>query len=300
MQQAAIRYKLIKKIKDDKFDEENLHQYSLFVQLGARDFQTAIIDTTTQRIVFFEDYVLGDLRSTDEVFELLKELFESHELLSAGFWKEVRFSVKNNKFVQVPDSLFKEGEEEEYLQFNAKVSPDKEAFISCKSSTSDVVTAFAIHNDLYHWLKKIYANTTVYFLHQSAALIDGVLQAEHQAGSPLYIYVDRFKLHIISIKEKKLVYYNQFAIQQFSDYVKYIMLVLKTLHMDQETSKIVLWGYIGKSSPHFLEFSKYIRNVSFGQRPKHLNFGYMFDEIQDHHFFDLYSINLVQPQAVVK
>ncbi|HZX73528.1 MAG TPA: DUF3822 domain-containing protein, partial [Cyclobacteriaceae bacterium] len=68
MQQAAVRYKLIKKVKDDKFDEENLHQCSLLLQLGARDFQTAIIDSTTNKIVFFEDYVLGDLRSTDEVF----------------------------------------------------------------------------------------------------------------------------------------------------------------------------------------------------------------------------------------
>jgi len=300
LQQAAVRYKLIKKVKDDKFDEENLHQCSLLLQLGARDFQTAIIDSTTNKIVFFEDYVLGDLRSTDEVFELLKDLFESHELLSAGFWKDVRFSMKNNKFVQVPQALFQEGEEEEYLQFNAKVLPEKEEFLSCRSGKSDVVTAFAIHRELYHWLKKIYANTTVHFLHQSAALIEGVLQAGPYPGSPLFIYVDRFKLHIISIKDQKLVYYNQFAIQQFSDYVKYIMLVLKTLHMDQQTSQIVLWGYIGKNSPHYQEFSKYIRNVTFGQRPKHLKFGYLFDEIQDHHFFDLYATNLVQPQAVTK
>jgi len=298
LQQAAVRYKLIKKIKDDKFDEENLHHYSLLLQLGARDFQTAVVDARSQRIVFFEDYVLGDLRSADEVFDLLKDLFESHELLSAGFWKDVRFSMKNNKFVQVPHSLFKEGEEEEYLQFNAKLIPEKEEFLSCKSMKSDVVTAFAIHKELYHWLKKIYTNSKVYFIHQSASLIEGVLQAEASAGSPLYIYVDRFKLHIISIKDKKLVYYNQFAIQQFADYVKYIMLVLKTLHMDQQSSKIVLWGYIGKSSPHYQEFSKYIRNVTFGQRPKHLTFGYMFDEIQDHHFFDLYSTNLIQPQEI--
>lgn len=70
------------------------------------------------------------------------------------------------------------------------------------------------------------------------------------------------------------------------------MLVLKTLKMDQQTSQIVLWGYIGKNSPHYNEFSRYIRNVSFGDRPKHLTFGYLFDEIQDHHFFDLYSMTL--------
>jgi len=64
------------------------------------------------------------------------------------------------------------------------------------------------------------------------------------------------------------------------------------LQMDQTTSQVILWGYIGKNSPHYQEFYKYIRNVSFAKRPTHLKFSYMFDEVQDHHFFDLLSMNL--------
>src|SRR5690606_3625800 len=105
-------------------------------------------------------------------------------------------------------------------------------------------------------------------------------------------YVDRFKLHILSCQKGKLVYYNQFAIKQFSEYIKYIMLVMNSLKMDQHTSQVVLWGYLGKNSPHYYEFYKYISNVTFGVRPPGLQFGYMFDEAQDHHFFDLYSMHL--------
>ena len=117
--------------------------------------------------------------------------------------------------------------------------------------------------------------------------------AKSQKAEPLYIYVDRFKLHILSVQGQKLIYYNQFIIKQFADYVKYIMLVMKALNMDQNKSQVVLWGYIGKNSPHYQEFYKYIRNVTFGDRPDHLKFGYMFDEMQDHHFFDLLSMNLL-------
>ena len=119
--------------------------------------------------------------------------------------------------------------------------------------------------------------------------------AEENPGTPLYVYVDRFKMHILSVKNNKLIYYNQFAIKQFSDYVKYIMLVMKGLNMDQTTSQVVLWGYIGKNSPHYQEFYKYIRNVVFGGRPPHLKFGYIFDEVQEHHFFDLFAMNLLVP-----
>jgi hypothetical protein len=100
-------------------------------------------------------------------------------------------------------------------------------------------------------------------------------------------------LHILYAPAGKLVYYNQFQIKQFSDYIRYIMLVMKSMGMNQETSQVVLWGYIGKNSPHYEEFVKYIRNVLFGDRAQHLKFGYLFDEIQDHHYFDLYSINLL-------
>jgi hypothetical protein len=67
---------------------------------------------------------------------------------------------------------------------------------------------------------------------------------------------------------------------------------MKSMNMDQQRSEVVLWGYIGKNSPHYLEFEKYIQNVSFGGRLPNLKFGYMFDEVQEHHFFDLFSLSL--------
>lgn len=296
MQSTTIGYKLIKKIKDDRFDEENIHHYDLLIQISIRDFQIAIVDCSDGRILFFEDYVLGDLSSHQELLDLFQTLFESHPLLQAGFWHLVKVSFKNNKFVQVPASLFMEEAAGDYLKFNANIDYEKEEILYCQNKSIDAVTIFAVQKELLIWLKRIYSNTTIHFVHQSTALIEGVLQVAGQAlKNKLYIYVDRFKLHILSIENGKLIYYNQFAIKQFSDYVKYIMLVMKGLGMDQQTSEIVLWGYISNNSPHYQEFVKYIRNITFGGRPAGLKFGYIFDEVQDHHFFDLFSIHLLNP-----
>ena len=296
MQSTAIGYKLIKKIKDDRFDEDNIHQYDLLIQLSVRDFQIGIVDCTDNRVLFFEDYVLGDLSSHQELLTLFQNLFESHPVLQAGFWNSVKVSVKNSKFVQVPNSLFVEEAAPEYLKFNANLDQEKEVVVFCSNKKVDAITIFAVQKDLFSWLKKIYTNTKVHLVHQSSALIEGVLQfAEQSPKNRLYIYVDRFKLHIVSIEHSKLIYYNQFAIKQFSDYVKYIMLVMKGLGMNQQTSEVVLWGYISKNSPHYLEFVKYIRNITFGSRPEELKFGFIFDEVQEHHFFDLFSIHMLNP-----
>jgi hypothetical protein len=290
---SAPGYKLIRKIKDEKFDEENLHLYSLLVQLGARDLQLGVVDSTN-RLLLFEDFVFSDSNSPEQQQQIVRDLYDNHAVLTAGFWKSVTFSLKNNKFVQVPAQLFVENSAEEYLKFNAHIDPLHDLVKSCHNSRLESVTVYLVPKALHEWLTDLYKNTSLKFVHQSSALIEGVIHAtEQEEGSPLYLYVDRFKLHIMAAKDGQLSYYNQFAIKHFADYVKYIMLVLSALGMNQETSRVVLWGYIGRNSPHFHEFAKYVRNVTFGKRPAHLKFGYMFDEVQDHHFFDLYATQLL-------
>ena len=294
MQTTGLQYKLIRKTKDELFDEEFIHQYHLLFNIGTRDFQLLVIEPGSNKVLLLEDFVLPSLTSNEELLHILDQLFDSHAFLKAGFWKKIKVSIKNQKFVQVPQALFAEDSLGEYLKFNALIDPAHESFIASFNKRSQAVTVFAINNDLRKWLENVYPNNPPTFTHQSAALIEGTMDfAKSRTDNPLYIYVDRFKLHIIACDADKLIYYNQFAIKQFSDYIKYIMLVMKSLNMDQQSSQIVLWGYIGKNSPHYHEFYKYISNVTFGSQPGYLNFSYVFDEVQEHHFFDLYSIHLL-------
>src|SRR5690606_21302124 len=158
---------------------------------------------------------------------------------------------------------------------------DDDVVMSIPNKRIDAITVFAAPGELVDWMKSLYPTNYPLFIHQSAVLIELITDLSvHRRDNPLYIYVDRFKLHILSCRQGKLIYYNQFIIRQFSDYIKYIMLVLRSLNLDQQQSKVLLWGYIGTNSPHYKESYKYISTVTFGQRPRHLNYGYMFDEVQ--------------------
>lgn len=293
MQATETTYKLIKKIKDDRFDEDKIPQYELLLNLGTRDLQVGVVDSEGNRFFLLEDYVFPGVSSQDELLETLNVLFEAHAFLRANYWKTITISLKNQNFVQVPQALFSEDSLSDYLKFNTHINADEEDFIPVSLKNTQAVTVFAIHKDIQDFFRNIYPNHNPKFVHQSAVLIDGVMEAtKKQPGNPLFIYIDRFKLHVLSVQNGKLIFYNQFIIKQFSDYIKYIMLVMKSLNMNQQASQVVLWGYIGKNSPHYHEFYKYINNVSFGKRPDTLSFSYFFDEAQDHHFFDLYSIHL--------
>jgi hypothetical protein len=294
LQTTALNHKLIRKIKDTLFDEENIDQYHLLINIGTRDFQLLVLEPQDNKVLLMEDFVLPGITSNEELLQILEQLFDSHAFLKAGFWKRIKVAVKNQKFVQVPSELFSEDSIGEYLRFNASVDEAREEYRASLNPKANAVTAFAINADLKNWLDSLYPNNPPMFTHQSAALIEGTLHyAESRDDNPLYIYVDRFKLHIIACEGGKLHYYNQFAIKEFSEYIKYIMLVLKSLDMDQQSSQVILWGYIGKNSPHYHEFYKYISNVTFGDEPEYLNFGYVFDEVPEHQYFDLYSIHLI-------
>ncbi|HMP98217.1 MAG TPA: DUF3822 family protein [Cyclobacteriaceae bacterium] len=220
METTNISYKLIKKIKDEHFEVDQLHQYVLLLNLGVRDLQLCVVDDESKRCLLLEDYVFDVISSYEELQELLFSLFEAHHLLTAGFWKEVRVAFKNSKFIQVPDALFIPEAASEYLSFNARLDTDKEEILYAHGKGTDAVTVFAVPKIISNWLRQQYANTKINFIHQSNALIEFGLQYDASAlKSPVYIYIDRFKLHIMVAKSGKLIYYNQFAIKQFPDYV---------------------------------------------------------------------------------
>lgn len=294
MHTTAINYKLIKKIKDDRFDEEKIHQYTLLINIGTKDLQVGVADGTEERMLLLEDYVFPSLTMQTDLMSVMDRLFDAHPILKAAFWKQIRICIKNNKFVQVPEVLFISASGPEYLKYNAQVIPDEEDILHIHNPRAEAVTVYSMQKGLKSWFDNLYAKNPPVYMHQSSALIEGFCLASQQnQHSQLYIYVDRFRLHILACIRGKLLYYNQFIIRQFSDYIRYIMLVMKSLKYDQAKSQVMLWGYVGRNSPHYHEFYKYISNVVFGKRPTYLKFGYMFDEVQDHHFFDLYSMYLL-------
>ena len=295
MNTSTKGYRLLKKIKDEKFDIDELHNYNLSIQFGPRDFQLLTVNSKNNRCLLLEDFILESAKTYSELLENVKNLLDDHHVLKAGFWNSVKVSFKNNKFSLVPDELFSKDHLFDYVRLNAKVDPEKDDFFYYKHVQNEAVNAFGINKKLNNFFKSTYPNLKAGYIHQSSSIIEGILnQSKHYDKDMIFLYVDRFKLHIITTRNHKLFYYNQFPIKQFSDYIKYIMTVMKGLKYSQTKTPVVMWGYVGKQSHHYNEFSKYIKNLSFGHRPDFLKFAYMFDEIQDHHFFDLYSSYLCE------
>ena len=286
-------YKLVRKIKDEKFDVEQLHQYGLSMQVGIRDFQFCITDVETNTCLLLEDYVLENVKTIKTRLKILASLFENHHLLMAGFWKSVKLSIKSHKFSLVPSSHFVEESKRDYLLLNCEINDAIDDVYYYKHISSNAVNIFAADKRLVKWMRSLYPSKKLQVVHQGSALIEGILRYDdHTKDKTVFCIVDRGILHVFVSENQKLHYYNQFAVKESKDYLKYIMLVFREFELSQRKQKVIVWGNIKQNSEHFELLTRYIGNISFGSKPSYLKFSYVFDEIPDHQNFDLFSVYL--------
>lgn len=285
-------HKLVRRLKDNLFNEEELDLYDLSVLAGANDFQLTVTSAADGRLLLLEDHVFPDSVNGSQDMHALRHLFDSHHLLQAGFWKKISIGIKNRKFTQVPNHLFDESVASEILKLNAVVEDGDKIFWNT-SGTGGIKTIFAVSGSVYAWLGSYYPNRELNIVHQSAALIAGV-ESVDEGQEAVYAFIDRFRLHLLAMTGKSLKFYNQFQIKSFSDYTRYLMLVINQMGFSQEHCQVLLHGFVGKDSPHFQELRKYIRTLSTGKRPNVRLHGGLLSEIQEHQFFDIFALPLTR------
>ncbi|MCK5705236.1 MAG: DUF3822 family protein [Cyclobacteriaceae bacterium] len=282
-------FRLLKKIKDPKFEIDRLEYYNLCLYIGVKDFQILIIDSDSNHCVLLEDYVFDPKLEDGEKFAVIKFIFDDHHLLLANFWKAITIIIKNRVFSFVPKELFNQDRISSYLKMNSSYNSSQDEVMLTFHKHLDFVNVFSVPKSIVELILNYYPDKKIKFAHQSSSLINGVISKNEYGHKDVVLYIDRFGLHILIVNDKKLIFYNQYSIKKFDDYIKYIKLVATKLIFDLEQDQIYLYGYLGKKTPHFNELKKTMHQLTLGRRPENLNFGYVFDEVLEHQYFDLFS-----------
>lgn len=291
----TVNYIVQHKIKDDKFDIDNLHHYNLSLQVSLFDFQVCVTDSKSNACLEVESYRFNGAPSVSATLAHLHKIYEEHHFLKAGFWKDVKMSFKNQYFSLIPASLFKKDALADYLQINAGTDLLQQEIFYYKHTANPMINIFSVEKELLHFFRETYSGTTLHILHQGSAFIEGVLKyAENMQARNMFLLYEEKHILLIITDHQQLVYFNIFSINHTSDVVKYVMMVLKKLALDQYTTKLIAWGNLDTQAPVFQELYRYVQNISLGQKPYHLKFGYKFDEIPEHRHFSLYGINLCE------
>ncbi len=286
-------FRRVRRIKSDKFSIDDLHEFTLSLMVGIRDFQICVTNPQGD-ILYLEDFKLENIKTINARLEVLKSIWDDHHFLKAGFWKKIKLALKSHKYTLVPQKAFIPESQKDYLAVNSEIKPKQEAIYHYEHNLSDAVNVFAGDGKLVNWVKSVYKNKEVEVIHQGSAFIEGALREYQNVKEPMvHALIDRGVLHIVVTMGKRLLYYNQFAARKGEEILKYTMLVYKELDLDQKKTRLNLWGSFKANNPHLDLLKKYIRHIEMGGRPKPVNFRFhQFDEVGDHQYFDLYNVPL--------
>jgi len=293
----TVRYKLNNSVKDSRFETDNLAKYHLSFQVNFELFRICVIDSETNRCLFLEDYQLYDIYTTSDLLEQLDVLFEDHVLIKAGFWKSITLGIKNTQFSLIPESLFEKEYLKEYLTLSTTLDkePDEE-YHFFKHNQTEAINVFATNKRLTAWFNAMYPLKQIRVVHHTAPMIEGIMLQKVITPSEkcIYIQVEQYFLTITVKQGKKLIFCNSFTFNTSEDFVYFILFVFDQLELNPEKCPVVVFGEITHDSESFSKLYKYIRHLSFGSKPEFIRFGYQFDEVFDHRYFDLYNMHLCQ------
>lgn len=272
-----------------------LPSYSLCLNIGIKDFQVCVVNKQTNACLLLEDYRLENIKTIVSRLELIAHIITKHKALASDQWDDIKLSFKGHKFTLVPSSHFLPEISSDYLVLNSEIKTKIEEVYYYKHITTTAVNIFACDTKVINWMKEKYPNKNIQVIHQGSALIEGILKYDdHSAEKSMFCFIDRGLIHVICCQNHELIYYNQFAAKTPEEYLKYMMLVFKELEMSPKTNNLTVWGHVKSDSPQMDLIKKYIKNVSFGSKPKFMKFSGEFDDAEDHKYFDAFSIFLCE------
>jgi hypothetical protein len=286
------KYTLIMKVVDDTFEVDHLHEYTLSMQISSTFFRFCVVDGTKNRCLMMEDFQFEKNLPPTQIVEQLEAIFDENAVLKAGFWQKIKLSVKNIKFSLIPTALFSEENAKKLLDLNCDFKEDEDVFFY-KHRANDTVNIFAAERIIISWFKKMYPNKQIDIIHHTSLLIEGILKDQNKVENRcLYVSVENGIVTALLKKGQTLEFCNNFHFKTPNDLVYFILFIYQELDLNPEQIPIVLMGDITQQSESFTKLYKYIRHIHFGERPNNLRFGYKFDEVNDHSYYDLFQSHL--------
>ncbi|MDX1902720.1 MAG: DUF3822 family protein [Thermonemataceae bacterium] len=291
MEDISKKIRNTHRISDASFDINQLATYSLVLSLEDKNIRVCVVDGASKKCLILEDYRLSGISDKSQSVACLNHIYDNHWALKAGYWKEVLLLARNGAYTLVPDVYFDEKALETYMLFHYHKGDynNIENFLCTHTQTRSI---FQIETDFLAWLQQTYPNKPVKIAHQANAFLRGVLQ-QHQQKEEIAISIENKYMDLVALKEGKVMLANRYYYQSPQDFTYFVLFAIDELKFSLGDCLVTLYGEISKDSGIYNLLYKYVQNVDFGKKPSEMTFSYVFDEILEHRYFDLYNAYLL-------
>lgn len=271
---------------DKSYTASKVKDYKLYVELSKNALKHTVFNTENNTFVGIEEYRFADIYNDYSLVEPVKDIITSNPIYKKEF-SAINVAFVNNRSTLIPNAIYKADKLKSFHQFNFSKQEEDQFFADqlINLSAYNVYSIPDFITELFSTLKN------VNFKHFSSSLIEtSITNAKNQKVlSLIQVHILPSSFQVIFIKNQKLELYNSFAYQSSEDFIYYLLFVLDQLNINNEEASITLTGEVEKNSVIYTMLHKYIKTLTFGNRPDNLKFSYIFEEIPKHFHHSLFN-----------
>ena len=257
-------------IKSNSFNINLSEEYHLSVQIGLKKISYCIININTQNIECFKQ------------FDNNNDIINSDEILKLNF-ANCSIVYVNFPYTLVPADLFAKKNSKEMLELTSNVY---DIIQDDKLTTLDTYIIYTIP-------KEIQDIAFTFFPNADQKCIQSILIEQFNTldntNDNAYLYLNEKTLNITVYKSDKLIFNNSFEFDNTTDILYYTLFTLEQLKISPETVNLKLYGEIAKNDATYQILYEYIRNITFGSKPRNINISSEFNAIKDYQFYGFFK-----------
>ncbi|RNC87172.1 MAG: DUF3822 family protein [Winogradskyella sp.] len=237
----------------------------LSIQISLNGLSFCIKSAHTNTITYCNSILFENKLTPFETLNRLKTELSSNSIFSNDFNK-VGVIYHNELSTLVPQSLYDEAHNAEYLKFNSKIL--KTDFIATDTiEASEAVNVYIPYVNINNYIFETFGAFTY---RHSATVFIASIDGLDKDTTCAYINIENSTMQIVVKDNDNIIFYNYFEFGSKEDFIYYILFSFEQLELDVEHTELKMCGTIEKEDELYNMAYKYVRHVSL--LDEHTNF----------------------------
>ena len=269
---------------DETLNLNSTEKYELAVQLSASSIAFCILDKIRNKYIMLRSFEAED----DNYYTTSKidEIIQNDDFLNCTYKKTTIIAVVE-KSTLVPIQLYDPGKKDEYFRLNYLLE-NNAVILTNKISVPEAYTVFEVSKSVNDAVASRYPNITP--VHHLKPLLNHVYRAGRNFKDDyIHLHIEKDFFNLIILNSNDLKFCNSFNYRNINDILYYVMNVLKSFEINQETT-IHLSGLAEKYDDLTSAFYAYIRRLKLSQPSGNFSFSYVFNESVLHRYINLFNL----------
>jgi len=285
---SEININLKNQITDESFSQGMVKNTLLMIVAERGRLLYSIVDQDRNKAVVLKEYQLLNEDENDGEYlpGFFSRILEEDELLSALQPDQVLLSVFSQQQTLIPNPLYSKDHLEEMLGITNSLNDGLDLYAD-EITSANAHIVYAVSVNLLKEIGDQFKNAILF--HGAKAVIESQLRLNKlESNSKVAVFVRNNYFDVVITKGKELKLFNSYPYQSSEDLMYYLLFTMEQLQLNPDQTTVTCYGEIEKISSHWMLARKYIRNISFGEKPEGITYSYGFEKFSTHKYYSLF------------